>query len=62
MDAQDAGAAFLAATYTVNSDGTFSVSPSGGSVAGVIISPTEFVMFSPTTVATDCPTLLVMRK
>jgi hypothetical protein len=60
--AQDAGASFAAATYTVNSDGTFSVSSSDGAVAGVIISSTKFVMFSPSTLATSLPTLLVMQK
>jgi len=60
--AQDAGASFLAATYTVNADGTFSVSSSGRAVAGVIISSSKFVMFSPTTLATPLPTLLVMQK
>jgi len=62
MSAQDAGSAFLAATYSVNSDGTFSTSSSGGAVAGVIISNTKFVMFSPSTSATSYPTLLVMQK
>jgi hypothetical protein len=61
-NAQDAGASFLAATYTVNSDGTFSDSSSAGAVAGVIISATKFVMFSPATSATSYPTLLVMQK
>lgn len=60
--AQNAGSSFLAATYTVNSDGTFSVSSSDGSVAGIIISNTKFVMFSPSTAATPYPTLLVMQK
>jgi len=62
MCAQDVGASFLAATYAVNSDGTFTVSSSGGNVAGMIISPTKFVMFSPSTLATPMPTLLVMQK
>ena len=60
--AQDAGSSFLATTYTVNPDGTFSVSSSGGAVAGIIISNTKFVMFSPLTSATSYPTLLVMQK
>jgi hypothetical protein len=60
--AQDAGSSFLAATYTVNSDGTFSLSSSGGAVAGIIISSTKFVMFSPSTLTTSYPTLLVMQK
>jgi hypothetical protein len=59
---QDAGSSFLAATYTVNSDGTFSISSSDGAVAGIIISPTKFVMFSPSTFATSYPSLLVMQK
>ena len=62
MSAQDAGAAFLAATYNVTSDGTFSLNSSGGVVAGVIISSTKFVMFSPSTAGTSYPTLLVMQK
>ncbi len=62
MCAQDEGASFLAATYTVNSDGTFVDNASGGAVAGVIISSTKFVMFSPTTLATSLPTLLMMEK
>jgi len=62
MSVQDAGSSFLAATYTVNSDGTFSVSSSDGVVAGIIISSTKFVMFSPSTAATPYPTLLVMQK
>jgi hypothetical protein len=60
--AQDAGAPFPSAIYSVNSDGTFSVSSSGGAVAGVIISNSKFVMFSPSTLATPLPTLLVMQK
>jgi hypothetical protein len=60
--AQDAGSCFLAATYAVNSDGTFSVSTSGGAVAGIIISSSKFVMFSPATFLTANPTLLVMQK
>jgi hypothetical protein len=59
---QDAGAPFLAATYTVNSDGTFVVSSSNGAVAGMIISNSQFVMFSPSMLATSYPTLLVMQK
>jgi hypothetical protein len=62
MSAQDAGSCFLAATYTVNSDGTFSVSDSDGAVAGIIISSSKFVMFSPATFLTPDPTLLVMQK
>jgi hypothetical protein len=31
-------------------------------VAGVIISNTKFVLFSPSTLATPLPTLLVLRK
>jgi hypothetical protein len=61
-NAQDAGSSFLAATYNVNSDGTFSLSSSGCSVAGIIISATKFVMFSPSTAGTSYPTLLVMQK
>jgi hypothetical protein len=60
--AQDTGAVFLAASYNVNPDGTFSVSSSGGAVAGVVISANRFVMFSPTTVTTSFPTLLVVEK
>jgi hypothetical protein len=60
--AQDAGSSFLAAAYTVNSDGTFSVSSSNGVVTGIIISDTKFVMFSPSSFATPYPTLLVMQK
>jgi hypothetical protein len=59
---QDAGRSFPAATYTVNSDGSFSVSSSDGTVTGIIISSTKFVMFSPATLATAQPTLLVMQK
>ena len=62
MSAQDAGSCFLAATYTVNSDGTFSVSNSDSAVAGIIISSSKFVMFSPATFLTPDPTLLVMQK
>ena len=53
--AQDVGAFFPATTYAVNPDGTFSVSSSGGAVAGVIISNSKFVMFSPSTLAAPCP-------
>jgi hypothetical protein len=60
--AQDAGSPFLAAAYNVNSDGTFSVSSSDGAVAGIIISRSRFVMFSPSTLVTQYPTLLVMQK
>ena len=61
-NAQDAGISFPAATYSVNSDGSFIASSSDGAVAGVIISSTKFVMFSPSTLATSLPTLLVMQK
>ena len=59
---QEAGSSFLATTYNVNSDGTFSVSSSDGAVAGIIISSTKLVMFSPSTLATPYPTLLVMKE
>jgi len=59
---QDTKLAFLPSTYIVNSDGTFSVNTSAGAVAGVIVSNTKFVMFSPSTSATTYPTLLVMQK
>jgi hypothetical protein len=59
---QGVGVCFPAATYTVNSDGTFSVSSSNGAVAGVIISTSKLVMLSPSTLATPLPTLLVMEK
>ena len=62
VSAQDAGTSFPAASYTVNSDGSFSVSSSDGAVVGIIISSTKFVMFSPVTLATSLPTLLVMQK
>jgi hypothetical protein len=62
VNAQECGLSFLAARYTVNSDGTFSVSSSNGAVAGIIISGTKFVMFSPSTLTTSDPTLLVMQK
>jgi hypothetical protein len=62
MSTQDAGCSFPDATYSVNSDGTFSASSLGATVAGVIVSPTKFMMFSPSTYATSYPTLLVMEK
>jgi len=62
MSAQDAGSCFLATTYAVNSDGTFSVSSSDGAVAGIIISSSKLVMFSPATFLTSYPSLLVMQK
>jgi hypothetical protein len=62
MGAQGAGSPFLSTTYAVNSDGTFSLSSSGGSVAGIIISGSKLVMFSPATFATSHPTLLLMQK
>jgi hypothetical protein len=60
--AQDAGASFPATTYMVNSDGTFTVSSSGGAVAGIIISNSKFAVFSSSTLATSAPTLLLMQK
>jgi hypothetical protein len=60
--AQNSGLPFPAATYAVNPDGTFSVSSSSGTVTGVVISSTKFVMFSPSTFATSYPTLMVMQK
>ncbi|MFZ0961846.1 MAG: putative Ig domain-containing protein [Terriglobia bacterium] len=59
---QDVGAPLLAATYTVNPDGTFVVSSSNGAVAGIVISDSQFVMLSPSTLATSYPTLLVVQK
>lgn len=61
-DAQDAGASFSASSYSVNSDGSFTISSSNGAVVGVIISSTKFVMFSPSTLATSVPALLVMQQ
>ena len=60
--AQDTDSPLLANAYAVSSDGTFSVNFSPGAVAGIVISKTKFVMFSPTTLATPNPNLLVMRK
>ena len=62
MSAQDANASFLPANCTVNPDGTFSLNSSGGTVMGVVISSSRFVLFSPATQATLVPTLLVMQK
>jgi hypothetical protein len=59
---QSAGDSFPATIYTVNSDGTFSIGASSAPVSGVIVSPAKFVMFSPSTLATSIPTLLVMQK
>jgi hypothetical protein len=55
-------AAFLASTYSINVNGTFSDSAPAGGVAGVVISPSKFVLFSPSTLSTSWPTLLVMQK
>jgi len=60
--AQDAGSPFPATVYAVNSDGTFSLSSSGGAIAGIIISGSKFVMFSPASAATAFPTLLIMQE
>jgi len=60
--AQNADQSFLAATYAVNSDGSFVTSSSNGAVAGIVISSSRFVMFSPSTLATSVPTLVVMQK
>ena len=60
--AQDAGAPFPTPTYSVNADGTFTVNSSNGAVAGVVISGTRFVMFSPSTMATPYPSILTMEK
>ena len=62
MSAQDSVSSFLSVTYTVNPDGSFTDSASGGAVTGVIVSNTKFVMFSPSTLATPLPTLLVMQR
>jgi hypothetical protein len=62
MSAQDAGAPFPAANYTVNSDGTFGFNSPRGAVTGIIISSTKFLMFSPTTLTTPLPNLLVMQQ
>ena len=62
MCAQDAGWSFPTAAYAVNSDGTFSLSPLGGTVAGIVISSSKFVMFSPATAATSFPTLIIMQE
>ncbi len=59
---QAAGSPFLAGTYAVNADGSFTVSSSGGAVAGIVISDSKFVMFSPSTLAGSYPALLVMQK
>jgi len=62
MSTQDAGSSFLAATYSVNSDGTFNAGSSGSAVAGIIISSTKFLLFSPSTAPTAYPTLLILQK
>ena len=62
VNSQVAGSPFPAGTYDVNPDGTFTIDSSAGSVAGIVISPTKFVMFSPSTLATPSPTLLIMQK
>jgi hypothetical protein len=59
---QSVGDSFPATAYTVNSDGTFSFGNPGGPVSGVVISPSKFVMFSPSTLSTSFPTLLVMQQ
>jgi hypothetical protein len=60
--AQDTGAPFPAPAYSVNADGTFAAGSSNGAVAGVVISGTKFVMFSPSTVATPYPSILIMQR
>ena len=62
MNAQWVGSSFSAAGYAINADGTFSINSSGGTVAGIVISNTKFVMFSPSTLFTALPTLLVMEQ
>jgi hypothetical protein len=59
---QSLDSSFPASAYVVNSDGTFTLDSSGGSVAGIIISSSKFVLFSPTTAASPYPTLLIMQK
>ncbi len=54
--------AFPASAYFVNANGTISLGTPGSAVDGIIISPTKFVLFSPSTVATSLPTLLVMQQ
>jgi hypothetical protein len=49
-----------AATITVNSDGTFSVSGAGGAVSGVVISSTKFVLNE--FPAASYPTLSVAKQ
>ncbi len=60
--AQDAGASFVANTWSINPDGTFTLNTSDGAVAGIIISSSRFVLFSPATFATSYPTLLIVQK
>lgn len=62
VTAQDAGMALPAATYTVNSDGTLNLSSSDGAIAGIIISSSKFLVFSPSTWASSYPALLVVQK
>jgi hypothetical protein len=62
MNAQNSASFFPAVTYDVNPDGSFTDSSSDGAVAGVIVSNTKFVMFSPSALATPLPTLLVMQR
>ncbi len=62
VTSQDAATTFPASAYSVNSDGTFSIGSESSQVAGVIVSPVRFVMFSPSTLATSFPTLLRMQK
>jgi len=59
---QDTALSFLAATYTVNADGSFNLSTPDGAVSGIVISNAKFVVFSPSTAATSYPTLLIMQK
>jgi hypothetical protein len=60
--AQEVGAAFLFASYNVNSDGTFTLSSSGKAVSGIVVSSTKFLMFSPSTLGSPEPTLLLVEQ
>ncbi len=59
---QDASMFFPANTWSVNPDGTFTLNMSGSAVAGIIISTSKFVLFSPASFATPYPTLLIMQQ
>jgi hypothetical protein len=49
-------------TYAVTSNGTFSTGSSAGAIIGIVISSSQFVLLSPSSLTALYPTLLLFQQ